>query len=210
MVNIYEILINTNNFTDSHIRKNSYFVKKDMSRIGKKPISIPDGVTVKATDNNIFVKGPKGELERVLHDDIGLEIREKEIIVVMRRETKKTNALWGLSRSLVANMVEGVAKGFKKELEFEGIGFRASVEGGNSLQMQLGFSHPVRFKAPEGITFNVEKNIITVSGINKELVGETAASVRALKPPEPYKGKGIRYRGEVIIRKAGKKAVASA
>lgn len=181
-----------------------------MSRIGKKPISIPDGVTVRVTDNTISVKGPKGELERVLHDDIGLEIREKEVMVAPRRETKKTNALWGLSRSLVANMIEGVVNGFKKELEFEGIGFRVSIDGNNSLQMQLGFSHPVRFKAPEGIIFNVEKNIITVSGINKELVGETAASVRALKPPEPYKGKGIRYRDEVIIRKAGKKAVASA
>lgn len=191
-------------------RKHNFVIQnKDMSRIGKKPISIPDGVTVKVMDNTFFVKGPKGELKRVLHEDIGLEIREKEVIVVTRRETKKTNALWGLSRSLAANMVEGVIKGFKKELEFEGIGFRASVEGGNSLQMQLGFSHPVHFKAPEGITFNVEKNIIMVSGINKELVGETAAKIRALKSPEPYKGKGIRYKGEVIIRKAGKKAVSA-
>lgn len=179
-----------------------------MSRIGKKPIAIPEGVTASITGNVFSVKGPKGELKRILHPDVGIEIRDKEIIAVLARKTKKSPALWGLSRSLIANMVEGVAKGFEKKLEFEGIGYRAVMEG-ETLVLQLGFSHPVRFKSPAGIQLFVEKNVIRVSGIDKELVGETASRIRALKPPEPYKGKGIRYQGEVIRRKAGKKAVAA-
>lgn len=178
-----------------------------MSRIGKQPIPVEPGVTVEVKDNLITVKGPKGELSRELHPDIGVEIGEKEIIVTPRRQSKKAPALWGLSRAILANMLEGVSSGFEKKLEFEGVGYRASLEGG-VLLMQLGFSHPVRFAAPEGISFSVEKNSIKVSGIDKELVGNTAASIRSLRPPEPYKGKGIRYSGEVIRRKAGKKAVA--
>lgn len=180
-----------------------------MSRIGKKSIPILPGVAATVRENTIFVKGPQGELNRVLHPDIKVEVGDNQILVVPRRETKKTPALWGLSRALIANMIEGAARGFEKRLEFEGIGYRANVEG-NTLVMQLGFSHPVRFKVPEGIKFSVDKNVITISGVSKELVGDTAARVRALKPPEPYKGKGIRYQGEIIRRKAGKKAVATA
>lgn len=180
-----------------------------MSRIGKKPIPIPSGVTVTIQGNLVMVKGPKGELKRDIHHDIALEMKDDTVLLNPRRETKQTSALWGLSRTLVANMVEGVTKGFEKKLEIEGIGYRVALEG-DTLVFQLGFSHPVRFKAPEGISFKVEKNTITVSGTHKESVGETTAKIRSLKPPEPYKGKGIRYKGEVVRRKAGKKATASA
>ena len=192
-----------------------------MSRIGEKPISIPEGVTVTITDNLISVKGPKGELKRGVHPEIAAEIKtsdgessskepgKPEVVVRPRAHSKKSSALWGLTRSLVANMIEGVSRGFEKKLEFEGIGYRALVEG-DTLVMQVGFSHPVSFKAPPSIKFLVEKNVITVSGIDKELVGQVASRVRAKKPPEPYKGKGVRYQGETVRRKAGKKAVASA
>ncbi len=180
-----------------------------MSRIGKKPISVPPGVTLTVTDNFIIVKGPRGELSVKTHPDIKIEVKDGLLTVSPLRVTKRSSALWGLFRSLLANTVEGVIKGFEKKLEFEGIGYKANVEG-DSLVMQLGFSHTVRFKAPEGIKFSVEKNVIAISGINKELVGNVAANIRKLKPPEPYKGKGIRYRGEIIKRKSGKKAVASA
>ncbi len=179
-----------------------------MSRIGKKPIPIPEGVSARVAGNAIFVKGPKGELERMLHPEISAEVKDKEILIMPVRTTKKSSALWGLFRSLIANMVQGVMAGFEKKLEFEGIGYRAAVEG-STLVMQLGFSHPVRFAVPEGIKISVEKNSILVTGNEKGLVGETAARIRALKPPEPYKGKGIRYQGEIIRRKAGKKAVAT-
>lgn len=179
-----------------------------MSRIGKKPIEIPAGVIVTVTGSKIFVKGPKGELERVVHPDMGVECGEKQLVVAVRRKSKKGSALWGLTRSIIANMIEGVSKGFEKKLEFEGVGYRANIEG-STLVMQLGFSHPVRLTAPAGVELKVEKNVITVIGFDKNVVGETAAKVRALKPPEPYKGKGIRYQGEVIRRKAGKKAVAA-
>lgn len=180
-----------------------------MSRIGKKPIPIPEGVTVTVGGNLITLKGPKGELKREIHPDVQVAAEEKEIKVSIKRKSRKSAALWGLFRTLLANLVEGVTKGFEKKLEFEGIGFRAALEG-NTLVMQLGFSHPVRFEAPDGVKFSVEKNVITVSGMDKELVGNTAAKIRALRLPEPYKGKGIRYQGEVIRRKAGKKAVAAA
>jgi large subunit ribosomal protein L6 len=180
-----------------------------MSRIGKKPILIPPGVTATKSDNFILIKGPKGELKREILPEISVEINGSEIIVKPARETKKTSALWGLTRALIAGMVEGAAKGFEKKLEIEGVGYKANVEG-NALQLSLGFSHPVKFEAPPGISFKVEKNVITVSGASKELVGETAAAIRALKKPEPYKGKGIKYQGEVIRRKVGKKATATA
>lgn len=179
-----------------------------MSRIGKKPIAIPDNVTISVTGNLITVRGPKGELLRSLHPDIRTETKEGMFFLFPSRKTKKSDALWGLFRSLIANMVIGVTNGFVKKLEFEGVGFRASLEG-NSLVMQLGFSHPVRFEAPDGIKLIVEKNTITISGIDKELVGNVASQIRRLKPPEPYKGKGIRYQGEVIRRKVGKKTVAT-
>lgn len=188
-----------------------------MSRVGKKSIPVPEGVTVTVTNNLISIKGPKGELQREVHPGLTVEVRvrdeegksKSEIAISPRVPSKNSSALWGLTRSLVANMVEGVSRGFDKKLEFEGIGYRASVEG-DTLVMQVGFSHPVRFKAPPNIKFLVEKNVITVSGFDKEEVGRVASLVRAQKPPEPYKGKGIRYQGEAIRRKAGKKAVASA
>src|SRR3990167_2641943 len=145
-----------------------------MSRIGKKPILIPQGVTVEISGENVNIKGPKGNLSLGIHPDIKVEEENGVLKVLVGRETRRSQALWGLFRSLLANMVEGVERGFDKKLEFEGIGFKVNVDGGDLL-MQLGFSHPVRFKAPEGIKFSVEKNTITVSGINKELVGNTAA-----------------------------------
>lgn len=170
---------------------------------------VPIGITVNVTGTHIVVRGSKGELVRDIHRDIRLKTEGSSLIVEPASYSKKSPALWGLTRTLISNMIEGVSRGYQKYLEFEGVGFRAGLEG-NSLTLQLGFSHPVIFSAPPGITFVVQKNVITVSGVDKELVGKIAAEVRALKPPEPYKGKGIRYQGEVIRRKAGKKAVASA
>lgn len=180
-----------------------------MSRVGKKPIDIPEGVTASTSAGAILIKGPKGELSLRFPPDIKAEIGGGKIIVFPAREGKKISAVWGLTRSLVSNLVEGVSRGYEKKLEFEGIGYRAAVEGG-VLTLQLGFSHPVKIKAPEGIEFLVAKNVITVSGADKEAVGRTASRIRSLKAPEPYKGKGIRYQGELIKRKAGKKTAASA
>lgn len=177
-----------------------------MSRIGKKPILIPEGVEVKIEDQKVVVNGPKGELQKEFRPEIEVEVRENKIFVRPKIKTKKTNALWGLTRALLDNLIKGVTEGFEKKLEIEGLGFRASMEGGD-LVLFVGFSHPVRIKAPEGIKFSVEKNMITVAGIDKELVGQLAAKIRKAKPPEPYKGKGIRYVGEVVRRKVGKKAV---
>lgn len=175
-----------------------------MSRVGKKPILIPEGVEIKIENQKVIIKGPKGELEREIRPEIRVELKEGKIFVLPKIETKKTKAFWGLTRALLANAIEGVTSGFEKKLQIEGLGFRASLEGDN-LVLQVGFTHPVKLKTPEGIKFSVEKNIITVSGINKELVGQLAAKIRKVKPPEPYKGKGIRYLGEVIRKKVGKK-----
>lgn len=181
-----------------------------MSRVGKQPIIIPPSVTVSVTPGLVSVKGPRGELKKELHREISVEVKNnQEVLVSIKSEVKRTLALWGLFRTLIANMISGVTSGFEKKLEFEGVGFRAVVEG-DSLVMQLGFSHPIKFKAPAGIKLSVEKNTIIVSGFDKELVGEVAARLRHLKPVEPYKGKGIKYKGELVRRKAGKKAVASA
>ena len=188
-----------------------------MSRIGKKSIPIPVGVTVTVSGNLVSVKGPLGELKKEIHYDFVVEVKAiagggaggLEVVVKPKVILPRLMALWGLERSLLANMVEGTAKGFSKKLEFEGIGYRASMEG-DTLIMLLGFSHPVRLKAPAEIKISVEKSVITVAGIDKEKVGQVAARIRAQKPPEPYNGKGIRYQGEFIRRKAGKKAVASA
>ena len=179
-----------------------------MSRIGKKPIEIPSGVTVDIIGETVKVKGPKGENSRVFRDEIGFEKNENSIILSIKKPTKLARALWGTYASHVRNMVEGVTNGFSKKLEIQGIGYRAVAEGAG-LNLSLGFSHAVKFVPPQGVSLAVEKNIITVSGIDKEKVGLVASQIRALKPPEPYKGKGIRYEGEVIIRKAGKKAVGS-
>ncbi len=177
-----------------------------MSRIGKKPILIPEGVEVKVSDNKVVVKGPKGELEQEIRPEIRVNIKEAKIFVLSQGESKKVKALWGLTRALLANMVKGVTQGYEKKLEIQGVGYRAKLEG-EDLILQVGFSHPVQIKQEEGIKFSVEKNIITVSGIDKAKVGEVAAKIRAVRPPEPYKGKGIRYVGEQVRRKVGKKVV---
>jgi len=177
-----------------------------MSKIGKQSIQIPEGVEIKINGGLVVVKGPKGELKREFLPEVKIEVKEKEAIVSPQRKTKRTAAVWGLSRALLANMVSGVKNGFSKKLEIEGVGFKVAQQGGD-LVLNLGFSHPVKFKAVEGIEYKVEKNTILISGIDRELVGQTAANLRALKEPEPYKGKGIRYSGEVIKLKAGKKAV---
>jgi len=179
-----------------------------MSRIGKQPIQIPEGVEVKISGQSILVKGPKGELNQLIVPEIKAELKERELFFTPVKKTKNTPALWELTRALAANMVKGVTQGFEKKLEIEGVGYRASLEG-NELVLSLGFSHPVKIETPLGIEFKVEKNIITVTGFDKQLVGEVAAKIRAKRKPEPYKGKGIRYSGEVVRRKAGKKAVAT-
>jgi len=180
-----------------------------MSRIGKKPIDIPDDIEIKIDGNLIMIKGPKGELIRKIHPAIKIEKKDNKLIFSIVKEIKKASALWGLFRVLVANMIQGVKYGFEKKLEIEGIGYKAQTKD-NKLILELGFSHPVEILAPNGIQFKVEKNIITVSGIDKELVGRIAAIIRSKRKPEPYKGKGIRYQNEVIRRKAGKKALTTA
>jgi len=177
----------------------------NMSRIGKQPIEIPQGVNITIENNLVNVKGPKGELERYIRPEIKIEQKENQLIVGPDKETKRTGALWGLSRTLIANMVLGVTVGYSKKLEIQGVGYRASLEGEN-LVLLMGFSHPVKIEKVEGIKFEVEKNNIIVSGIDKELVGQVAAKIRKVRPPEPYKGKGIRYEGEYVRIKAGKKA----
>lgn len=177
-----------------------------MSRIGKKPIEIPSGVEVKIEGRKIFVKGSKGELSIDIAPEVLVKNEDNKVVVSIERETKKAKSLWGLTRTLISNMVEGVSKGHEKKLEIQGVGYRASLEG-QDLVLLVGFSHPVRVKKPEGIDFNVEKNIITISGADKELVGQIAAKIRKVRKPEPYKGKGIRYVGEFVKRKVGKRAV---
>ncbi len=177
-----------------------------MSKIGKKPIEIPTGITVSFDEkkNGISVKGSKGELYFEVDFNVQVEIRDNQIILSVKKETKKSLALWGLSRALIANMVLGVEKGYEKQLELHGVGHKATQTGKN-ITLNLGFSHPVVFEAPEGIELKVEKNVITISGIDKQLVGQIAADIRSKKKPEPYKGKGIRYVGEQVRRKVGKK-----
>jgi large subunit ribosomal protein L6 len=176
-----------------------------MSRLGKKPIAIPDGVDIKISGQNISVKGPKGALDFYFHWDVEVKQEGKEIQVSVKKITKQTKALWGLTRVLVSNMIEGTTKGFEKQLELQGVGYRMAVQG-KKLVMALGFSHPVEVEIPEGLEAKIEKNILTISGIDKQKVGQFTASVRALKKVEPYKGKGFRYVGEVVRKKAGKKA----
>jgi large subunit ribosomal protein L6 len=176
-----------------------------MSRVGKKPIQIPAGVEVKIEEGKISAKGPKGFISKEIPAGILVELKEKEIVVSPKSINKRNKALWGLVRMIISNMADGVTKGFEKKLEMEGVGFRANIQG-NDLVLEVGFSHDVKVPAPEGIKYSMEKNVIVVSGADKELVGQTAAVIRRVKPPEPYKGKGIRYQGEVIRRKLGKKA----
>lgn len=178
-----------------------------MSRIGKKPISLPKGVEIKLEDNIVTVKGPRGELSQRLPAEIGLNISDEEILITRPSDAKKHRAYHGLSRALVANMVEGVTKGFEKKLELVGVGYRAQMQG-SKLSLTVGFSHPIIIDAPEGIEFEAPTvTKITVKGIDKQLVGNTAAHIRAIRKPEPYKGKGIKYENEVIRRKAGKSGI---
>ena len=177
-----------------------------MSRIGKMPITIPKEVKVELNNNNIKISGERGTLESSFHPDMQVKIEEGKIFVSRPSENKFHRSLHGLSRTLINNMVEGVSSGFEKILEIQGVGYRATLEGGKMV-LQIGYSHPIEFDTPKGIEFEVEKQkIIKIKGIDKQLVGETAAKIRALRKPEPYKGKGIRYIDETVRRKVGKTA----
>jgi large subunit ribosomal protein L6 len=177
-----------------------------MSRIGRKPIPIPDAVSVEVAPGRVSVKGPKGELEQQLSPDMAIERDDGAIVVKRPTDRGEHRALHGLTRSLIANMVEGVTDGFEKRLEIQGVGYRAQLKG-KKLEMALGYSHPVSLEPPEGIEFEVpQPTEIIVRGIDKQLVGQVAADIRKRRPPEPYKGKGIRYRGEHVLRKVGKRA----
>jgi len=187
-----------------------------MSKIGKQPIAIPKNVTIDIKDvkkgdqiwHSITVKGPKGELVKEFWPVISFELKEDKLFIGVKDDTKPEldhNAFWGLARALVSNMINGVTEGFSVILEMVGVGYKAQVKG-NTLELSLGFSHPIEYLAPEGITFEADKTVITIRGIDKQLVGQVAAEIRAYRKPEPYKGKGIMYRGEKIRRKAGKKA----
>jgi len=178
-----------------------------MSRIGRAPIPVPNGVDINISDGRVTVKGPQGSLERALPGQITLR-RDGDVLLVERPNDERQNrALHGLTRSLVANMVTGVSAGFTKELEIVGVGYRATAQGPSKIEFALGFSHPVPVEAPPGITFEVPAPTrVIVKGIDKELVGQVAANIRKIRKPEPYKGKGVRYAGEVVLRKAGKAA----
>ena len=177
-----------------------------MSRIGRKPVAVPEAVSVEIGSGTIAVKGPKGELNQVFSRDMAVAKEDGTIVVSRPTDRGEHRALHGLTRSLIANMVEGVTDGFEKRLEIQGVGYRANLKGKN-LELALGFSHPVSIAAPDGIDFEVpQPTEIIVRGIDKQLVGQTAADIRKRRPPEPYKGKGIRYKGEQVLRKVGKRA----
>ncbi len=180
-----------------------------MSKIGKKPIAVPNGVEVTMSGGFISVKGPKGTIKKTLPQHVTIALENNELrIKPADTALKDSNVFWGLARSLVQNMIIGVTTGFETVLEFQGVGYKAVVKG-NDLELGLGFSHPVTVAGPEGVAFKAEKSSIRIQGMDKELVGKVAAKIRSYRPPEPYKGSGIRYQGEIIRRKAGKKAVAS-
>ena len=175
-----------------------------MSRIGKMPIELPSGVEVSVDGDDVTVKGPKGVLRRTFHERVSVTVDGSVVTVEREDDTRESRALHGLSRALLANMVAGVSDGFSRELEIIGVGYRAAMKG-SDLELQVGFSHPVPVEAPEGISFDVpEPTRVVVSGIDKEKVGQVAANIRGIRPPEPYKGKGVRYVGEYVRRKAGK------
>jgi large subunit ribosomal protein L6 len=178
-----------------------------MSRLGKQPVTIPAGVAVSFADGMLSVKGPKGELSRAITDAIQVAIEGNTVTFTKAQETKEAKALWGTYVAHFHNMVKGVTEGFTKVLEIEGVGYRAESQG-NKIKFSLGFSHPIEMMIPAGVAVTVEKGVLTVTGNDIEVVGQFAANIRALKKPEPYKGKGIHYRGEYIIRKQGKKGVA--
>jgi large subunit ribosomal protein L6 len=176
-----------------------------MSRIGKKVVAIPSGVTVTLDGQTVDVKGAKGQLSWTVVEDIEVKVEGSEITLSPRNDSQRARGMWGLSRTLIANMVQGVSQGYEQTLELVGVGYRAAVDG-KVLQLQLGFSHDVNVQPPEGVTFVVPKQTeIKISGIDKQAVGEMAARIRRIRPPEPYKGKGVRYAGEQVRRKEGKK-----
>ena len=179
-----------------------------MSRIGKRPVPVPSGVSATVSGQKVTIKGPKGELSFTCPDQISLEKTADGIAVSLREDNKQARALWGMSRTQVVNLIEGVTNGYSQTLEIHGVGFRAAMKGKDALQVQVGFSHDVVHKIPAGVEVKVagaKQEIITVSGIDKQKVGQMAAEIRAARPPEPYQGKGIRYQGEYILRKEGKK-----
>jgi len=181
-----------------------------MSRIGKKPVPMPKGVSVQLDGLRITVKGPKGEISRMVHPELALAVEGETIVVRRPSDEARHRALHGLTRTLVANMVDGVTKGFAKSLEIQGVGYKAEPKP-FGVQLVVGFSHPVPYHAPKGIKISVDNNVnVKIEGVDKELVGQVAAEIRAIRPPEPYKGKGIRYAGEQVRRKAGKTAQAAA
>ncbi len=176
-----------------------------MSRVGKKPVTVPSGVTANVEGQTVKVKGPKGQLQVVVHDDVSVTLDKGAVTVAPRFETKRSRSLYGTSRALIANLVEGVTKGFEKKLEINGVGYRAAVQGKN-LQLALGYSHDVMFPIPEGITITTPKPTeIVITGSDIQRVGQVAAEIRRWRPPEPYKGKGVKYVDEFIFRKEGKK-----
>ena len=176
-----------------------------MSRVGKRPVAIPSGVTANVEGQTVKVKGPKGAMQVVLPDDVTVKMDNGQVKVDPRNETKRARSMWGTSRTLVANLVTGVTKGFEKKLEITGVGYRAALQGKN-LQLALGYSHDVVYAIPEGITIVVPKPTeITITGTDSQRVGQVAAEIRAYRPPEPYKGKGVKYANEFIFRKEGKK-----
>jgi large subunit ribosomal protein L6 len=176
-----------------------------MSRIGKKAVELPDGVTASVSGQTIEVKGPKGTRTFKATDDVTLTVEDNDLSVTPRGKSKRARQQWGMSRTMIANLVIGVTTGFKKELEIQGVGYRAALNG-NTLRLNLGLSHDVDYTAPEGVTVTVPKQTeIIVEGIDEQLVGQVAANIRAWRKPEPYKGKGIRYKGEFVFRKEGKK-----
>jgi large subunit ribosomal protein L6 len=179
-----------------------------MSRIGKKPVPVPSNVAATVAGRTVKVKGPKGELQFTAPEEIKVENTPAGISVSPADETKKARSMWGMSRTMVANLVKGVTDGYSRTIEIQGVGYRAALKGKDQLQMQVGFSHDIVHKIPPGVEVKVggaKQEIITVSGIDKQLVGQVAAEIRSYRPPEPYQGKGIRYRGEFIFRKEGKK-----
>ena len=180
-----------------------------MSRIGKRPVPLPKGVTAHVDGQRITIKGPKGELGRTIHAELSMAVEDVGVVVKRPSDESRHKALHGLTRTLVANMVEGVTKGYQKTLEIQGVGYKAEPKG-QEIQLLVGFSHPVRYKPPQGIKIAIENNtVVKIEGMDKELVGQVAAEIRSVRPPEPYKGKGIRYQGEQVRRKAGKTAQAA-
>lgn len=179
-----------------------------MSRIGKRPITVPDKVTANVDGQHVTVKGPKGELNFTCPEDVKVELSDGEITVTPADETKKARSMWGMTRTMLQNLVTGVTDGYTKTLEIQGIGYRAAMKGKDTLQLNLGYSHEVLHPVPNGVEVAVsgaKQEVVTVTGIDKQLVGQVAAEIRGYRPPEPYQGKGVRYQGEYIFRKEGKK-----